>query len=848
MSNKTDLNNTIGMSNDTYQNLKNIIAYRESGGNQYSVNSLGFMGKYQFGAEALADTGFIDKSKLPKRGQRYSGWQNDFLADDSNWTIKGGKQAFLNNVEYQEQAMDKLLKSNYNQISKSIGYTDESDLSGKLMASHLGGFGNTKKLFLEGKGFKDAYGTDIMQYYKLGSKAGSNDETLSYLPKKFQGKIANPEFSNAYIADNKSTIPTAPIGDNINEKESPNDTGNTGNVFSNIGNSIGNSVSNFLFGSKGLGGFNSESMQTLLMGGSLLASGISGFFGLNTPMIDDDEIEDDEDYKDDRNNDKQNNDIKNYEENKQSNLDLFPSIIDKIANSQEQLNTIIKLNPTADNTPLLKKHYEINKKIQETIDDYYKDSFDEQNTNISLHKAQLGGALIGAGVMKTIVKKVKSSIGSSGGLGIGDFLKGGATAWLGSKLLKSVFKPLKFFFNPKLPKFITSLGTLPTKIADLSKSLYKYINKFDINGLKSSFQSFKQFAESKFKSLGTLIDNTKATLSKTIDDIKAKFNKPSTSAPKVETPKPKVEPTKSVKPIENINKPKSVPTAPVKEQGFFGKLADTAVKYTKKGYDYVASGKLTDDIVKGYNYSKDFIVKTADDVANFASKQYNNAKAGLNLLKDKATSFMSEKVLKYITNIIPPKTLKIIKAVSKKIPGVSLIAGLAFGADRLLAGDFTGAVVEVLSGIAGSFPGLGTLASIGLDSALLAKDAGMLPDEFNEAYKDLNKSIEGSISSVKQDKSSLDSIKTPYSDEINDEVERIEKLDKQDLINDMNKTIQQNQANINSDNIEKQERNLPNIDKPIQTITVVNYGNSDTNVNVNSSDKPSMNLSDSFSY
>ena len=165
-----------------------------------------------------------------------------------------------------------------------------------------------------------------------------------------------------------------------------------------------------------------------------------------------------------------------------------------------------------------------------------------------------------------------------------------------------------------------------------------------------------------------------------------------------------------------------------------------------------------------------------------------------------------------------------------------------------MAGDFTGAVVEVLSGIAGSFPGLGTLASIGLDSALLAKDADMLPDEFNEAYKDFNKSIEGSISSVKQDKSSLDSIKTPYSDEINDEVERIEKLDKQDLINDMNKTIQQNQANINSDNIEKQERNLPNIDKPIQTITIVNYGSSDTNVNVNSSDKPSMNLSDSFSY
>jgi len=142
MSNKTDLNNTIGMSNDTYQNLKNIIAYRESGGNQYSVNSLGFMGKYQFGAEALADTGFIDKSKLPKRGQRYSGWQNDFLADDSNWTIKGGKQAFLNNVEYQEQAMDKLLKSNYNQISKSTGSNEKRIRSSRNRRFNQ--FGKTK--------------------------------------------------------------------------------------------------------------------------------------------------------------------------------------------------------------------------------------------------------------------------------------------------------------------------------------------------------------------------------------------------------------------------------------------------------------------------------------------------------------------------------------------------------------------------------------------------------------------------------------------------------------------------------------------------------------------------------
>ncbi|MGA0828849.1 MAG: hypothetical protein ACO3PP_02545, partial [Flavobacteriaceae bacterium] len=51
-----------------------------------SVQTLGFLGKYQFGAAALEDMGLI------KKGASKGG--NKVLNDPSNWNIPGGKEAF----------------------------------------------------------------------------------------------------------------------------------------------------------------------------------------------------------------------------------------------------------------------------------------------------------------------------------------------------------------------------------------------------------------------------------------------------------------------------------------------------------------------------------------------------------------------------------------------------------------------------------------------------------------------------------------------------------------------------------------------------------------------------------
>ena len=68
------------------------------------------------------------------------------------------------------------------------------------------------------------------------------------------------------------------------------------------------------------------------------------------------------------------------------------------------------------------------------------------------------------------------------------------------------------------------------------------------------------------------------------------------------------------------------------------------------------------------------------------------------------------------------------KGLLKKIPFIGLGAGLLFAGQRMMAGDFKGAGLEMLSGVAGTVPGIGTAVSVGLDATLAAKDMGMIGD------------------------------------------------------------------------------------------------------------------------
>jgi hypothetical protein len=124
---------------------KEAIAQKESQGKYKKVNSLGYMGKYQFGYETLKTVGVDDSRK------------------------------FLNSPRMQEKAFVALLSKNKSILKEVIEKYEGQVVagiliteSGILAAAHLGGPGSVIKFFRhEGKRyFKDAYGTSIRSYMR----------------------------------------------------------------------------------------------------------------------------------------------------------------------------------------------------------------------------------------------------------------------------------------------------------------------------------------------------------------------------------------------------------------------------------------------------------------------------------------------------------------------------------------------------------------------------------------------------------------------------------------------------------------------------------------------------------
>ncbi|MFH1984774.1 MAG: hypothetical protein ABIL58_23280 [Pseudomonadota bacterium] len=91
-------------------------------------------------------------------------------------------------------------------------------------------------------------------------------------------------------------------------------------------------------------------------------------------------------------------------------------------------------------------------------------------------------------------------------------------------------------------------------------------------------------------------------------------------------------------------------------------------------------------------------------------------------------------------------------SILKKVPGLGLLAGGAFAANRAMDGDYLGAAGEMGSGLASIVPGIGTAVSTAIDAALMARDISA----------PIDKEIKGSLQSdPKQDKIATEVIVTP---------------------------------------------------------------------------------------
>lgn len=125
--------------------FKEALGFKESGGDYFTVNSFGYLGKYQFGKETLKMIGIYN----PKR----------FLNSP-----EVQEKAFLANAERNKWILRKDIESFVGKTINGILITE----SGILAAAHLAGPGNVKKYLRSygSDGFADAYGTTIQHYIK----------------------------------------------------------------------------------------------------------------------------------------------------------------------------------------------------------------------------------------------------------------------------------------------------------------------------------------------------------------------------------------------------------------------------------------------------------------------------------------------------------------------------------------------------------------------------------------------------------------------------------------------------------------------------------------------------------
>jgi len=153
--------------------------------NQYKVeNSLGFIGKYQFGEPLLIDLGYY----IPKDGIFFgNGADKNFWR--GTWTGKKGidsKSKFLNSPDVQEFAVGEEFTLNWKRINdtlrgqgksidnflgkekifidRGVSKTVTISLSGILAGAHLRGANGLADLLLKDQVSADEFGTSILEY------------------------------------------------------------------------------------------------------------------------------------------------------------------------------------------------------------------------------------------------------------------------------------------------------------------------------------------------------------------------------------------------------------------------------------------------------------------------------------------------------------------------------------------------------------------------------------------------------------------------------------------------------------------------------------------------------------
>lgn len=185
----------------------NLVGNYESG-NSYSIdNKVGFLGKYQFGAQALETFGYL------KPGS--SKGNDSAVYDDRNWTGRDGIKSakdFLNSSSIQDRIAKDFTMSNLSQLKRKGIITDGmsgEEISARLYAAHHGGIGGAENLFLRGVDTRDKYlenasvktSADKMRLSYAGGAPSASPSAAAQTPTIPGGQIASAYNPNSALLD-----------------------------------------------------------------------------------------------------------------------------------------------------------------------------------------------------------------------------------------------------------------------------------------------------------------------------------------------------------------------------------------------------------------------------------------------------------------------------------------------------------------------------------------------------------------------------------------------------------------------------------------------------------------------
>ena len=145
------------------------LGQRESDNNPRKINRFGYIGKYQFGEEALTALGYYKKD-----GSRKNDWRGEWTGKDGIYS----KEDFLNSPLIQDKAVKELSDLNWqmacnNRLHYSLGATRSGvrvTKAGIIAGMHLKGGRSVINFVNHSQNSYDAFGTGVKDYMQKFSQ------------------------------------------------------------------------------------------------------------------------------------------------------------------------------------------------------------------------------------------------------------------------------------------------------------------------------------------------------------------------------------------------------------------------------------------------------------------------------------------------------------------------------------------------------------------------------------------------------------------------------------------------------------------------------------------------------